>query len=128
MIGSFIELSVQTFQPLIVIYRSGYLVYNHWGCTVIYRPLSYPFRSLNSCTSYGSTYPCLFFSFLNKTYCWQFSRMSQKLIHLPCLPPHHPPCLVDPSLLTSKKNKTFPIKFLICNSSELYIMHSLLDC
>ena len=40
------KLSVQKFQQLIVIYRLGNFVYNHWGCTSIYRLLSYPFRSL----------------------------------------------------------------------------------
>ena len=42
----FIKLSGQTFQPLILIYRRGNFVYHHWECTSIYRPLSYPFRSL----------------------------------------------------------------------------------
>ena len=28
----------------------GYFVFQHWGCTWIYRPLSYPFGSLASCT------------------------------------------------------------------------------
>ena len=36
----------RTFQPLTVICRRGNFVYNHRGCTSIYRPLSYPFRSL----------------------------------------------------------------------------------
>ncbi len=45
-IGWFIRLSVQTFRPLIVIYRWGNFVYRHWECTSIYRPLSYPFWSL----------------------------------------------------------------------------------
>ena len=48
MIGCFIKLSIQTFQPTFVIYRRGYFVYYHWWCTSIYRPLSYPFRSLNA--------------------------------------------------------------------------------
>ena len=42
----FIKLSVQTFQPLIVIYRMGNFVYHHWGCTSIYKSLSYPCRIL----------------------------------------------------------------------------------
>ena len=46
LISRFIQLSVQTFQPLIVIYKRSNFVYHHWGCTPIYRPLSYPFRSL----------------------------------------------------------------------------------
>ena len=46
MIGWFFLLSVQMFQPLIVIYRRGNYVYHHWVCTSIYWPLSYPFRSL----------------------------------------------------------------------------------
>ena len=37
-IGWLIELSVQT----VVIYRWGNFVYDHWGCTLIYRPLTYP--------------------------------------------------------------------------------------
>ena len=41
-----IKLSVQTFQPLTVIYRRGNFIYHHWGCASIYRPLSYTFRSL----------------------------------------------------------------------------------
>ena len=39
-------LSVQTFQLLILICRSGNFVYHHWGSTSIYQPLSYPFKSL----------------------------------------------------------------------------------
>ena len=39
-----INLSVQTFQPLIVIYIMGNFVYHHWG--LIYWPLSYPCRFL----------------------------------------------------------------------------------
>ena len=46
LIGWFILLSVQTFQPLIVIYRIGNFVYPHQRCTSIYEPWSYPFRSL----------------------------------------------------------------------------------
>ena len=45
LVDLFIQLSVQTFQPLIVIYRTGSFVHHHWGCTSIYWPLSYPFRS-----------------------------------------------------------------------------------
>ena len=51
---SFIKLNVQTFQPLILINRRGNFVYTHWGCTSIYRPLSFPYRSLlyiHSCFS-----------------------------------------------------------------------------
>ena len=48
LIGCFIKLSVQTFQPLILIYRSGNFVYYYWGCISIYRPLNYPLRSLSS--------------------------------------------------------------------------------
>ena len=46
LIGWFIKLNVQTFQPLIVIYRRGSFVYHHWECTSIYQSLSYPFRSV----------------------------------------------------------------------------------
>ena len=46
-LGWFIKVSVQTFQPIIVIYRRGNLVFYHWECTSIYRPLSYPFGPLD---------------------------------------------------------------------------------
>ena len=39
-------LSVKTFQPLIVIFIMGNFVYRHWGCTSMYRLLSYRLRSL----------------------------------------------------------------------------------
>ena len=45
---------VLTFQPLTLIYRRGYSVYHNWGRTSIYRPLSYPFRSLGIFTEYSS--------------------------------------------------------------------------
>ena len=35
-------------QPIILIYRRGNFVYHHLGCTSIYRPLSYPTRSLTN--------------------------------------------------------------------------------
>ena len=41
LIGWFMKLSVQTFQPLISIYRRVNFVYHHWAS--IYQPLSYPF-------------------------------------------------------------------------------------
>ena len=44
--GWFINLNVEMFQPLIVIYRRDDFVYNHWKCTTIYRPLSYAYRCL----------------------------------------------------------------------------------
>ena len=46
LIGSFIKLSIQMFQPLIVIKRRSNFVYHPWECTLIYWPFSYPFRSL----------------------------------------------------------------------------------
>ena len=46
LIDWFIKLSVQTFQLLILIYRRFNFVFHHWRCTLICRPLSYPFRSL----------------------------------------------------------------------------------
>ena len=46
LIGWFVELSVQTFQPLILFYRRSNFVCHHWGCISICRPLSYPFRFL----------------------------------------------------------------------------------
>ena len=54
LIGWFIKLSVQTFQPLIVIYRKGNFVYRDWGCTSICRSLSYPFRLLNNISFFYS--------------------------------------------------------------------------
>ena len=47
-IGWFIKFSVHTLQPLIVIYRGSKFVNWHWGCTSIYRPLSYALRTLHS--------------------------------------------------------------------------------
>ena len=38
-IGWFFNFGVQTFQPLILIYRSGNFVYHHWGC-ILYINLS----------------------------------------------------------------------------------------
>ena len=40
LIGSFIKLNVQTFQPLILFYRRGNFVYHHCGFTPIFQPLS----------------------------------------------------------------------------------------
>ena len=48
LIGWFIKLSCQMFQPLIVIYRRGNFVYHDCGSTKIYQTLSYPFRSLTA--------------------------------------------------------------------------------
>ena len=46
-ISWFIQLRVQTFQIIFVLFnRRGNFVYHHWGCTSIYRPVSYTFRSL----------------------------------------------------------------------------------
>ena len=45
-IGLFIKVTVQKFLPLVVIYRRGVFLYHHLGCTLIYQPLSYLFRSL----------------------------------------------------------------------------------
>ena len=67
LIGLLINLSVQTFQPLIVIYRRGNFVYHHGWCTSIYWTLSYPFRSL--VWSYPLTFsPCIYF--LTKYWIW----------------------------------------------------------
>ena len=46
LISWFIRLIVQTFQLVIVIYRRYIFVYHYCECTLIYRPLSYPFRSM----------------------------------------------------------------------------------
>ena len=43
----------QTFQQLFVIYRRGNFVNYNWGCTLIYRSLSYPFRSLQRNITWG---------------------------------------------------------------------------
>ena len=53
LIGWFNNLSVQTFQPLTVIYRSGNFVYHHWWCTSIYRTLYSPCSQL--CHSFYNT-------------------------------------------------------------------------
>ena len=45
-VGWFFKLSVQMFQPLIVIYRRVNFVYYYWEWTSIYRLLSHPFWSL----------------------------------------------------------------------------------
>ena len=51
------------FQSLILIYRRGNFMYHHWGCTSIYWPLSYPFRSLATNNVYNlrinGCVPCL---------------------------------------------------------------------
>ena len=46
LIGWFIQLSVLTFQPLIVIYIWGNFVYYHLEGTLFYWPSSHPFRFL----------------------------------------------------------------------------------
>ena len=46
LIGWLIKLSVPTVQPLIMIYKRDNFVCHHWGCTTIYEPSPYPFRSL----------------------------------------------------------------------------------
>ena len=43
--GNFIELCIQTSQPLIVIYSNGNFVHDHWGYMPIYPLFSYPFTS-----------------------------------------------------------------------------------
>ena len=45
LIGWF-KISVQAFQQMILIFINGNFVFHHWECTMIYRPLSYPLRSL----------------------------------------------------------------------------------
>ena len=59
LIGLLIKLSDQTFQPLILIYRIGNFVYQHWGYTSIYRLLSYPFRSLDFFIYVASQLQCV---------------------------------------------------------------------
>ena len=44
--GCFLTRIVQTFEPIILIYRRADFVYHGCECTSIYRPLSYPLRSL----------------------------------------------------------------------------------
>ena len=48
MIGWFIKCSVQTFQPLTLIYRRDNFVCHQWLFTSIYQPMSYRFKSLRS--------------------------------------------------------------------------------
>ena len=43
-----------------VIYRKDNFVYHYWGFASIYRPLSYPFRSLSSFASYLKMTGCLY--------------------------------------------------------------------
>ena len=50
LIGGFIKLSIQSFLPLILIFRRGNFVYHHWRCTSIYRPLS--LGSCKGCRKY----------------------------------------------------------------------------
>ena len=50
------SLSVQTFEPLIIIYNWDKFVYQHWGCKSIQLPLSCPFRTLAKC--YYSKFMC----------------------------------------------------------------------
>ena len=45
-LGFLIGWLIQTFQRLILIDVKGKFVYENFGCTSIYRSLSYPFRSL----------------------------------------------------------------------------------
>ena len=52
----FVKLSVQTFQPIIVIYIRGNFVCHHLGCTLIYRPSSYPFRVSSTIPEIFKTY------------------------------------------------------------------------
>ena len=52
-VGWFQISSVQTFQPIALIYRKGNFVYQHWVSISIYHALSYPLRSL--CLSYHNT-------------------------------------------------------------------------
>ena len=61
-LGTFIEfgslilkLSVQTFQPVFLIYRRSNFVNNHWWCTSIYLSFSYPFKFLTNYTHKGYT-------------------------------------------------------------------------
>ena len=47
LIVCFMKLSIQTFEPLIIIYRRGNFVYQHCGYASVHEPVSYPVRSLN---------------------------------------------------------------------------------
>ena len=73
LIGWFFKLSVQMCQRLIVIYRRGNFVYHPWGCTSIYRSLSYPFRSLdfllksNACINLNRR---IVTSWFHSYFCW----------------------------------------------------------
>ena len=65
MIGWLNKMSVQTFQPLILIHLRGNFVYHHLECSWIYRLLSYPFRSLFKTPQFTPlkmkklTHPCI---------------------------------------------------------------------
>ena len=53
------KLIVQTFQPLTVIYRRCNFMYHYWGCKLINRPLSYPFRFLTILSNCSLVRRCL---------------------------------------------------------------------
>ena len=91
LIGWFIRLNVQTFQPLIVKYRSSKFVYHDRRCTSICRSLSYPFRSLNGISFWADYFLWGWvvvntFQFSNKTmdfnWCLVFVWELKKLIKL----------------------------------------------
>ena len=83
LIAWFIKLSIQTFQPHIVIYRFVY--YLCW-CTSIYRPLSYSFRSLiKSHNHYFNTLRFHELSIKQTFSRWGYSNLSKNiylLIHI----------------------------------------------
>ena len=83
----FSKLSVQTFKPLIIIYRRCNFVYHYWGCTSIYWQLSYLFRSLQI-----HTYTHIIYveriswesaSSHSESRIWNFNAYLSSLLHLP---------------------------------------------
>ena len=94
LIGWIIELNVQTFQPLFLIYRRGNFVYHHSWCT------SCPFRSLKFlCQQYLATH-------VSGKLCMKF-----KISSMPC--PWDLFSNYHPFILNFKKSKTLKLR-LIC--------------
>ena len=70
LIGWFTKFSFQSCQPLILIYRTGNFLYHHYGCTSVYRPLSYPFKSLYISPLCLLGAKLLYNSIIQKKICW----------------------------------------------------------
>ena len=88
LIHLFLKLIVQTFKPLIIIYRRCNFVYHYWGCTSIYWQLSYPFRSLQIHTYIHIIYVERISwesasSHISESRIWNFNAYLSRLLHLP---------------------------------------------